>query len=60
MGTSVSVRRLSKKPVRANFEAQYAVLDGKPNFPEREETTIIFPPVRAIKGKAKRARYTLA
>lgn len=37
------VLKASKNPFKANFEAQYAVLDGSPNFPESDEITMIFP-----------------
>lgn len=37
------VLRASKNPFKANFDAQYAVLDGSPNFPESDEMTMIFP-----------------
>lgn len=40
---SYYVRKAQKNPFKANFDAQYAVLDGNPNFPESDEITIIFP-----------------
>lgn len=60
IGTYNSVLKLSKKPVTANLEAQYAVLEGSPNFPEREEITTILPLDLLIRGSANLVKYTFA
>lgn len=54
------VLKASKNPFKANLDAQYAVLDGNPNFPESEEITIIFPFECLIWGRTAWVRFTFA
>lgn len=50
--SSISIRKLSKKPVTANFELQYAVLKGSPSSPDIELITKIYPYDYSKYGKA--------
>ncbi len=54
------VRKLQKKPVNANFDAQYAVRDGRTNLPDNEDITIIRPFTFRKYGKAYFVKFTLA
>lgn len=57
---SYSVLKLSIKPVKANLEAQYADLSGKPILPEKELMTTIIPLLFFKAFNANLVKYTLA
>jgi len=57
---SYSTLKLSKNPVKANLDAQYALLEGNPNLPESDEITMIEPFDFLMCGSTAWVKFTFA
>src|SRR5258706_7025243 len=54
---SISVRRTSRKPFKANFEAEYPVRPGIPRYPATDEIPIMEPLLFMISARQLLVAY---